>query len=286
MIYSNKYIGVHVDSHDGLAYDPMLARDLGAGAFAFMFGAKNKWFADEISPEDANAFITNCQDAGYTSDMILPHSNLLINLGSPDKRKLFLSRKSFVSELDNCRRLGLKLLNFHAGSHLNIISEEECIAVIADSLNYCLEKVEGVTAVIENAAGQGSNLGYDFSHLAGIIDKVEQKDRVGVCIDTCHAFSAGYDLASEEGYNKVWDEFDSIVGLRYLRGMHLNDDKKDLGSRLDRHESIGLGTIGEAFFARLVRDSRFDGIPMILETPDPSLWAREISWLYARAAEA
>ena len=136
--------------------------------------------------------------------------------------------------------------------------------------------------VIENTAGQGSNLGYDFAHLARIIELVDNKERMGVCIDTCHAYSAGYDLRSEEGYEKVWKDFDDIVGLKYLRGMHLNDDKRECGSRIDRHESIGRGTLGEEFFRRLVNDPRTDGIPLILETPDESLWPQEIAWLYSQ----
>lgn len=181
-----------------------------------------------------------------------------------------------------CSQLGLTMLNFHPGSHLNQMAVDDCLDRIAESLNLILDQTEGVTAVIESTAGQGSNLGYDFAHIARIIARVEDKSRVGVCVDTCHTYSAGYDLRSEEGYEKTWRDFDDIIGLRYLRGMHLNDDKRECGSRIDRHEQIGKGTLGEEFFIRLVNDPRFDNIPLILETPDDSLWASEIEWLYSQ----
>ena len=193
-----------------------------------------------------------------------------------------MSRKSFLDEMRRCEQLGLKLLNFHPGSHLREISEEECLSTIAESINMTLDATSGVTAVIETTAGQGSNLGHDFNQVAYIIDKVEDKTRVGVCVDTCHTYSAGYDLRSPEGYEKTWKEFDEIIGLSYLRGMHLNDDKRECGSHIDRHESIGKGTLGEEFFIRLVNDPRFDNIPLILETPDESIWAQEIAWLYSQ----
>ena len=178
-------------------------------------------------------------------------------------------------------QLGLTMLNFHPGSHLNAISEEECLDRIAESVNMTLEKTEGVIAVLENVAGQGSNMGHSFEQLAYIIDRVEDKSRVGVCIDTCHAYSAGFDLATPEGYEETWRLFDSIIGFNYLKGMHLNDDKKELGSRIDRHASIGMGTLGKDFFSRLVNDPRFDNIPLILETPDEAAWPEEIAWLYS-----
>ena len=163
-----------------------------------------------------------------------------------------------------CEQLGLKLLNFHPGSSLNKISTEDCLSLIAESINLALEKTKGVTAVIENTAGQGSNLGSEFWQLKYIIDRVNDKNRVGVCLDTCHTYTAGYDI--EGGFN-------------YLRGMHLNDSKKALGTHVDRHDSIGKGLIGKAFFERLMQDSRFDNIPLILETPDESKWKEEIAWL-------
>ena len=186
--------------------------------------------------------------------------------------------------MQRCEQLGLKLLNFHPGSHLKEISIDECLSRIAQSINIALDKTRGVTAVIENTAGQGSNVGFQFEHLAAIIDQVEDKSRVGVCIDSCHAFAGGYDLASAEGYNQTWNDFERIIGFRYLRGMHLNDAKKGLNSRVDRHDSLGAGVLGMGFFERLMQDKRFDNIPLILETPDESLWAQEIARLYDLAA--
>lgn len=159
----------------------------------------------------------------------------------------------------------------------NKISIEDCLSLIAESINIALEKTKGVTAVIENTAGQGSNLGSEFWQLKYIIDRVNDKSRVGVCLDTCHTYTAGYDIVNE--YDKVFDEFDKEVGFNYLRGMHLNDSKKALGTHVDRHDSIGEGLIGKAFFERLMQDSRFDNMPLILETPDESKWKEEIAWL-------
>lgn len=277
-----KYIGAHVSVTGGVASAPINANEIGAKAFALFTGNPSRWTTKAISEEEVNLFKQRCAEFGYNPDVILPHDNFLINLGSPDSKKLAMSRKSFLDEMRRCEQLGLKLLNFHPGSHLREISEEECLSTIAESINMTLDATSGVTAVIETTAGQGSNLGHDFNQVAYIIDKVEDKSRVGVCVDTCHTYSAGYDLRSPEGYEKTWKEFDEIIGLSYLRGMHLNDDKRECGSHIDRHESIGKGTLGEEFFIRLVNDPRFDNIPLILETPDESIWAQEIAWLYSQ----
>ena len=169
------------------------------------------------------------------------------------------------------------MLNFYPGSHLNKISPEACLNRIAESINFALNQTEGVTAVIENTAGQGSNMGFSFYHLRHIIDRVEDKSRVGICIDTCHTFTAGYNLVKD--YEQVWNELDEVVGLNYLKGIHLNDSKKPLASHVDRHDSLGKGLMDKKFFSQLMRDSRFDNIPIILETPDEELWAEEITWL-------
>lgn len=276
-----KYIGAHVSVAGGVQNAPLEASRIGAKAFALFTGSSSRWVSKAISDKDAALFKERCAELVFTPKVILPHDNFLINLGSPDEEKLAKSRKSFLDEMKRCEQLGLTMLNFHPGSHVNAITEEECLARIAESINITLDKTEGVTAVIENTAGQGSNLGWDFAQIAAIIDKVEDKERVGVCIDTCHAYSAGYDLATEEGYRKTWQDFDEIIGAGYLRGLHLNDDKRELGSRIDRHAPIGEGTLGRDFFHRLVNDPRFEGLPMILETPDESLWPEEISWLYS-----
>lgn len=273
-----KYIGAHVEAIPTICTAPEQAHALGADAFSFNLIDPLRWSTPAYAPADVERFRQLCEAYGYGAGHILPHSAFVVNLGSPDARKLHLSRITFVDELRRCAALGIDRLNFHPGSHLKKISEDESLAIVAESINYALERTEGVTAVIENTAGQGSALGYSFEHLARIIDDVADKSRVGVCIDTCHASAAGYELTGE-GYDRTWDDFDRIVGFGYLRGMHINDAMRPTGSRIDRHAPIGAGTIGSDFFARLMADSRFDGIPMILETPDASLWQAEIETL-------
>lgn len=276
-----KYIGAHVSVNGGVSSAPLEAISIGAKAFALFTGSSARWVSKAISEEEANLFKENCAAGGYEPSIILPHDNFLINLGSPDEDKLKKSRKSFLDEMRRCEQLGLTMLNFHPGSHLNEMDPDKCLDLIAESINITLDKTTGVTAVLESTAGQGSNLGHRFEHLARIIDGIEDKSRIGVCVDTCHTYSAGYDLSSEEGYRQTWKEFDNIIGAHYLRAIHLNDDKRELGSRIDRHAPIGKGTLGDAFFERLVNDSRFDNMPIILETPEPELWPEEIATLYS-----
>lgn len=277
-----KYIGAHVSVKGGVSNAPLEAKRIGAKAFALFTGSSNRWTSKPISEEEALKFKENCEAGGFSAGQILPHDNFLINLGSPDPQKLEMSRKSFLDEMKRCEQLGLTMLNFHPGSHLKEIAVDDCLDLIAESINFTLDKTMGVTAVIESTAGQGSNLGYQFEHIAHIIDKIEDKSRAGVCVDTCHTYSAGYDLRSEEGYRKTWEDFDRIIGAEYLRGLHLNDDKRELGSRIDRHEEICKGTLGEDFFIRLVNDPRFNNMPLILETPNDEIWHEEISWLYSQ----
>lgn len=276
-----KYVGAHVSVQGGVSAAPLNANSIGAKSFALFTGSSSRWHSKSITEKEAQAFKERCAAYGYPTHLILPHDNFLINLGSPDPEKLDKSRKSFLDEMKRCAQLGLTMLNFHPGSHLNVIPEDDCLDRIAESINLALEQTDGVTAVIENTAGQGSNLGHRFEQIARIIDGVEDKGRVGVCIDTCHSYSAGYDLSSQEGYDLTWREFDSVIGRGYLRGIHLNDDKRELGSRIDRHASLRTGTLGEEFFRRFMNDPRFDDMPIILETPDDSLWKKEIEWLYS-----
>ncbi len=278
-----KYIGAHVAVEGGVASAPLNARAIGAGAFALFTRNPSRWRSEPLLPSEIDAFKRNCEECGYSAAQILAHDSYLINLGAKDPKKLFLSRTAFLDEMERCEQLGLTMLNFHPGSHLNEMSPEECLDRIADSINKTLDATTGVKAVIENTAGQGSNLGYSFEQIAHIIDRIEDKSRVGVCIDSCHAYAAGYDLATDEGYAAMWNEFDRVIGLKYLSGMHLNDSKKGLGSHVDRHESMGKGAIGMRFFELLMADKRMNGIPLILETPDPSLWAEEIAVLYRLA---
>lgn len=277
-----KYIGAHVSIEGGIANAPGRANEIGARSFALFTKSSARWKGKALSNAEIESFKKACEAYGYDSKFILPHDGYLINLGSPNAEKLQISRDSFIDEMYRCQLLGLKMLNFHPGSHLKAISEDQCLDLIAESINLALDKTKEVIAVIENTAGQGSNVGYKFEHLAHIINGVEDKSRVGVCIDTCHAYSAGYDLATADGYANTWKSFDDIIGREYLRGIHLNDDKRELSSRIDRHASIGQGTLGIDFFKRFAQDTRFDNIPIILETPDTSLWRDEISWLYSQ----
>lgn len=274
-----KYIGAHVSSSGGVENSPVNASKIGATAFALFTKNQRQWVSAPLSQKNIENFKNKCLELGYKPFQILPHDSYLINLGHPEQDGLDKSRAAFLDEMQRCEQLGLDRLNFHPGSHLGKISISECLARIAESINITLDKTRGVTAVIENTAGQGTNLGHTFEQIAEIIYHVEDKSRVGVCIDTCHSFAAGYDLSHEKGFNDAFEHFDNIVGFKYLRGMHLNDAKKGLNSRVDRHDSLGKGELGEETFRLLMKDSRFDNIPLILETPDEEIWSSEIAQL-------
>lgn len=260
------------------------AHEINATAFALFTKNQRQWKAAELKPEIIESFKQNCQKHGFGKQQILPHDSYLINLGHPEAEALEKSRLAFIDEIQRCEQLGIGLLNFHPGSHLHKIDIDACLARIAESINIALDKTEGVTAVIENTAGQGTNLGFKFEHLAAIIDKVEDKQRVGVCIDTCHAFAAGYDLRTVENCELTFQQFSDIVGFEYLKAMHLNDAKSEYASRVDRHHSLGMGNIGHTPFRYIMQDARFDHIPLILETINPDIWPEEIAWLKAQQA--
>jgi deoxyribonuclease-4 len=274
-----KYIGAHVSTEGGVENAPVNANKIGATAFALFLKNQRQWVAKPYSESSIAAFKNNCEKFGYSPTQILPHDGYLINVGSADPEMLEKSRAAFLDEMQRAEQLGLDRLNFHPGSHLQKISEEECLKTIAESVNITLDKTKGVTAVLEITAGQGSNVGYSFEHLAYIIDRIEDKSRIGVCIDTAHAYSAGYELKTAAGFDEVFRKFDELIGFKYLRGMHINDSKKEFQSRVDRHESLGKGTIDWDLFTRLMQDPRFDGMPLILETPDEDIWAEEIAKL-------
>ena len=281
----DKYVGAHVSAAGGVENAPLNAKKIGARAFALFTKNQRQWQAKPLTPESIECFKERCASFGYGPDQILPHDSYLINLGHPEKAGLEKSREAFIDELERCRLLGLNRLNFHPGSHLRKISETECLATIAQSINLALDKVEGVTAVIENTAGQGSNLGFSFEQIAEIIDQVKDKTHVGVCFDTCHAFAAGYDVRTRENCDKVFADFERIIGFNYLKGMHLNDSKGTFQSHKDRHHSLGLGEIGWEVFRYIMQDDRFVNIPMVLETIEPALWADEIQTLYRFSAQ-
>ncbi len=277
---TRKRVGAHVSTSGGVFNAPLNARAIGATAFAMFTKNQRQWEAPAYTDETIRLFQANMKECGYTADVVLPHDGYLINLGNPDPQKRQRSLDAFVDELTRCRQLGLSMLNMHPGSHLREISEDDCLSLIAECINQALEATEGVTVVLENTAGQGSNVGYRFEHLAAIIDRVDDASRMGVCLDTCHSYSAGYDLGTPEACEQTFKTFDDIVGMQYLRGMHINDSKVAFESRKDRHHSIGQGTIPMAAFETIMNDPRFDNIPLILETIDETIWPEEIKLLY------
>ncbi|HEX5711098.1 MAG TPA: deoxyribonuclease IV [Sulfuricurvum sp.] len=276
----SKYVGAHVSASGGVFNAPLNAMKIGAKAFALFTKNQKQWAAKPLDDETLGLFKDNLAKSGILPRHILPHDSYLINLGHPEEEKRQKSLEAFIDELQRCSQLGLDRLNFHPGSHLKQITEEECIDRIAMSMNEAIKMVEGVNLTIENTAGQGSNLGWRFEHIAAIIERIEDKSRVGVCIDTCHMFTAGYDIRTRETYDATWEEFDTIIGFKYLKGMHINDSKPDLGSHVDRHDSLGKGKIGLDAFGFLMNDPRMDDIPLVLETIDETIWAQEISLLY------
>lgn len=272
-----KYLGAHVSASGGVENAPLNAKEIGANAFALFTKNQRQWVSAPLTAKSIAQFKENCAKGGFDASYIMPHDSYLINLGNPDEEAIQKSRAAFIDEMQRCEQLGLKMLNFHPGSHLNKITVEQCLDEIAANINLALSRTNGVTAVIENTAGQGSNVGNRFEEIRYIIDRIEDKSRVGVCIDTCHTYSAGYDIVGD--YEGVFGEFERVIGLEYLKGIHLNDTKKPLGSRVDRHESLGLGLLGMDFFKRFMQDPRFDNMPIVLETPDESRWADEIALL-------
>ncbi|WP_025209913.1 deoxyribonuclease IV [Hippea sp. KM1] len=276
-----KFIGAHVSIAGGIQNAPINAHRIGAKAFALFLKNQRQWQAKPLSEESIEGFNKNCGAFGFDKKYILPHASYLINLGSPEKEKLTKSREALIDELKRCRQLGLLRLNVHPGASLNRITTQDCLKRIAESINIALDRTEGVEVVLENTAGEGSVLGFRFEHLRTIIDRIEDKTRIGVCIDTCHLFAAGYDIRRYDGFCKTFEEFERIVGFSYLKGMHLNDSKTALGSRVDRHQSLGEGQIGIDAFRFIIKDKRFCNMPLILETPNPSKWPYEIGLLYS-----
>lgn len=275
-----KFIGAHVSAAGGVENAPQRAKEIGAKAFALFTKNQRRWESPPLTDENIKGFKEACSELGYSMEYVIPHDSYLINLGHPDKKQLQKSRNAFLDEMQRCEQLGIKLLNFHPGNHLDKMEVDECLDRNAESINWVLDQTDEVAAVIENTAGQGTSIGYKFEYLARIIDGVEDKSRIGVCIDTCHAFAAGYDLSTEEGFKQMCQSFDETVGFEYLKGVHLNDSVNPLGSRVDRHDNIGEGEIGIKGFQLLMNDDRFDNIPMILETPNTERWPEEISLLY------
>lgn len=276
-----KYVGAHISASGGVENAPLNAHAIGAKAFAFFTKNQRQWLASPYTDKNIELFKERCELYNISPDNILPHDSYLINLGHPEEEPLLKSRNAFFDEMKRCEQLGLNRLNFHPGSHLNGISIDACLDRIAESVNMSLERTKGVTAVIENTAGQGTNLGHTFEQLAHIIDKVEDKSRVGVCLDTAHTLASGYEIRTRDAFEETFSKFDSIVGFHYLKGMHINDSKKELSTRVDRHDSLGKGVMNMDLFSFIMNEPRFDNMPLILETPDDTLWAEEIKILYS-----
>ncbi|TFY61767.1 hypothetical protein EVG20_g6931 [Dentipellis fragilis] len=281
--------------------------DGSAGAFALFLKSQRKWTGPALTEESIDKFKRWMSVLGYESGHVLPHGSYLVNLGNPDAEKREKSYECFLDELKRCEQLGLTLYNLHPGSSVGACSTEDAITFIAECVNRAHKETKSVVVVLENMAGAGNIVGGKFEHLAGIIEKVKDKERVGVCLDTCafyllspslfyelmmfvvdegHTYAAGYDIRSQEGWNATMDEFDRIVGVKYLRGMHLNDSKAPLGSKKDRHENVGLGTLSLQAFAHVLSDPRTRGIPLILETPmhgGEGMWPSEVRALHMLA---
>jgi len=272
-----KFIGAHVSIAGGVENAPLRAGEIGANAFAMFTKNQRQWQAKPLTGENIARFRENLAASGIKPEHVLPHDGYLINLGNPDREKRNKSLAAFIDEATRVEQLGLHLLNFHPGSHLRRISEQECIALIAQGIDTAIDETARTIFVLETTAGQGSNIGYTFAQLAAIIESVKAPERMGVCIDTCHIYAAGYDL--KENYEKVMEEFAGTIGFDRLKGVHLNDSKARLGRKLDRHHSIGRGELGIGVFEMMMKDSRFDNIPMVLETIDSSLWPEEIAML-------
>ncbi len=276
-----KYVGAHTSASGGVTNAVLNAEKIGAKAFALFTKNQKRWDAKPLDTKTIDSFKEALHGSGILPRHVLPHDSYLINLGHPEDEKRAKSMEAFLDEVQRCSLLGLDRLNFHPGSHLKQISEDECMSRISEAMNITLDKTSGVSLVLENTAGQGSNLGWKFEHLAQIIDKIEDKSRVGVCIDTCHMFTAGYDIRTREAYDITMAQFENIVGFQYLKGMHINDSKPELGSHVDRHDSLGKGKIGLDAFRFIMNDERMDDIPLILETIDETIWADEIKLLYS-----
>ncbi|KAJ7041896.1 xylose isomerase-like protein [Mycena alexandri] len=275
-------VGAHVSAAGGLENAIINAAAIGANSFALFVKSQRKWTSPPLTESTISSFKAALIEHGYEPRHILPHGSYLINLGNPDAEKRQKSYDCFLDDLKRCESLGLLLYNFHPGSSVGQATSNESISFIAGCINEAHKATESVVTVLENMAGAGNIIGGDFNHLAKIISEVDDKTRIGVCLDTCHMFAAGYDLRTKEGWEKIVTDFDTIVGLSYLRGMHLNDSKTEHNSKKDRHENIGIGHIGIQGFHHILNDPRFQDIPLILETPSfekPEVWATEINAL-------
>jgi deoxyribonuclease-4 len=259
-------LGAHMSIAGGVHTAVERGISIGCTTMQMFVKNNNQWRGKELSDEDIATYKKLLRESSIGP--VVVHDTYLINLCAADKQILRKSRAALKDELDRCEVLGVEYLNFHPGSHVGA-GEEEGIKRIAESLNIIHEETKKyrVKSVLETTAGQGTAIGYRFEQLREIIDMVAEPNRMAVCIDTCHVFAAGYDISTERGYEKTFEDFDAIIGLDRLVAFHVNDSKRELGSHVDRHDHIGKGKIGKTGFRLLMNDERFRAVPKILETP-------------------
>ncbi len=277
-------LGAHVPTKGGLATAPANGRLIGATAIQIFTRNQMQWKTRPVADDEAAAWKAALATSGVQT--VLSHGSYLVNLASPDPVVAQKSSDAFVDEIRRCERLGIPLLVFHPGAHMGA-GREAGVAALAASLDRALAatKDAAVMPLLEVTAGQGSYLGSTFEELRAILDRVREPERLGVCLDTCHLLAAGYDIASASGYDDTMRACDRTVGIGRVKAIHLNDSKKGLGSRLDRHERIGKGCLGEDAFRRIVNDPRLAGVPMVVETPEPlAEWKKEIALLRSLVA--
>ncbi|KAI0761411.1 xylose isomerase-like protein [Irpex lacteus] len=259
--------GPHVSAAGGVENAVLNAANIGATAFALFLKQQRQWTSKDLSESSVRKFKRRMEKLGYDAKCVLPHGSYLVNLGNPDAEKREKSYKCFLDDLKRCEQLGLLLYNFHPGSTVGQTTKETSLSHVAQCINRAHKETESVVVVIENMAGANNVLGSHFSEIGAIIREVEDKSRVGVCLDTCHMFAAGYDIRTKDGWDAMMSEFTEEIGLQYLRGMHINDSKGELGGGKDRHENLGLGHLTLRTFSHILSDERTQGIPLILETP-------------------
>lgn len=280
---SKMYIGCHTSISGGIWKAPLEAAEFGAKAFGLFLHNQHQWMMKPLAEGHAEKFRDTCQKLNYQPNQIVPHGSYLLNCGSPKEDVKKKSMAMLVQELQRCEDLGLLYFNFHPGSTLGKISIEKCLSSIANAIKEAHRATKYVIVLLENMSCQGNTVGGKFTELKAIIDQVDDKSRIGVCIDTCHSHAAGYDLSSLEGYEVFINDIETVIGWNYVKAFHLNDSKGPSGCHKDRHENIGKGTIGVDGFRRIMNDARMERIPMILETPykNDDIYKEEIKLLYS-----
>ncbi|CCH62790.1 hypothetical protein TBLA_0I01300 [Henningerozyma blattae CBS 6284] len=279
---TSKYkFGAHVSTKGGVSNSVTNAYNIGCNSFALFLKSPRKWESPQYTTEEILKFKANCEEFRYDPLLdILPHGQYFINLANPDKEKTEKSFNSLLDDLTRCEQLGIGLYNLHPGSSIDGDHQRQ-LKQLAEYLNKAIKKTKFVKILLENMSGKGNLVGSDLKDLETVISFIEDKSRIGVCVDTCHTFSAGYDLRNKESFEKFWKDFDDIVGLKYLGAIHLNDSKTPYAANKDLHEKLGEGFIGLETFRLISHDERFTKLPIILETPqkDDTGYGHEINLL-------